>query len=134
MNKCRFCEEPVEVSLRTGKPKLYCSKKCANRWHHHHSAKRYIKKNPDWGTRGERDRLLKEKKEKKREKKNAWIDKNCISRVDLAKELGIHETTLWNRMRALGIKAHKKVIKTEKNIVGRAFIDKKHIKRIKNYR
>tara|TARA_Y100000593_G_C4283234_1_gene323898 strand:+ start:160 stop:1587 length:1428 start_codon:yes stop_codon:yes gene_type:complete len=31
---CLNCHGPVEPNQRTGKPKKYCSRKCANQWHH----------------------------------------------------------------------------------------------------
>ena len=131
MSECRQCRGPVETSLRTGKSKLYCSKKCSSRWHHQNT---YTKKNEDWGTRGERDRVLKEEKLKKREEKNTWIDQYCISRADLAKELDIHETTLWNRMKVLGLKTHKKVISNGKTCKVFTFIEREDIEGIRNYK
>jgi hypothetical protein len=134
MSKCRMCDKPSEISQRTGKAKLYCSKKCANKWHHQRGPKRYVKKNADWGTRGQRDEFEKEKKALEREAKNAWIDENCIAKADLAIQLGICEGTLWRRCKELGVKTHKKIIPAEKSHKTFTFIEKKDVEAIENYK
>ena len=48
MSKCRMCENPTEWNNRRNRPKLYCSKKCSNKWYHQKNYKPN-KKNPDWG-------------------------------------------------------------------------------------
>tara|TARA_R110002020_G_scaffold394377_1_gene604423 strand:- start:3 stop:860 length:858 start_codon:yes stop_codon:yes gene_type:complete len=50
--KCIECNEvELEFTPGRGRPRKFCSKKCANDWHHAEKRRNYksVKKNPDWG-------------------------------------------------------------------------------------
>ena len=128
MSKCLWCEGPVESSIRNGKPKKYCSKVCADKFYAERD-KNIMREKLDpptpckaCGTLVERflsnnkpkkycsEKCAKDPQWKKRLKKNAWIDENCISKEEVAKQLGIHTSTVTNRMNKLNIKAHWKIV------------------------
>ena len=68
------------------------------------------------------------------EKKNAWIDEFCISRADLAKEVGLHPTSVLKRMKQLDIKIHKKKIYANGRVNICSFVAKLDVELIKNYK
>lgn len=68
------------------------------------------------------------------EKKNAWIDEFCISRADLAKEVGLHPSSVLNRMKQLGVEIHKKKIYVDGRVNICSYIAKSDIELIKNFK
>lgn len=151
MSKCLWCEGPVKTSTRNGKPHKYCSKACSNEFYAERDRNKLREKlDPPTpcsacGTLVERflnnkprkycsDKCAKDPQWMKRLKKNAWIDENCIAKGELTIQLGIHEGTLWKRCKELGIKTHKKIIPAEKSPKTFAFIEKKDVKAIENYK
>ena len=128
MSKCLWCKGPVESSFKNGKPKKYCSKKCSNEFYAERDRNKLREKldppTPCKACGALVERFLLSNKPKKycsekcakdpqwlkRLKKNAWIDENCISKEEVAKQLGIHTGTVTNRMRKLGLKEHYKVV------------------------
>lgn len=129
MSKCLWCKGPVESSVRNGKPKKYCSKKCADKFYGERD-KNNMREKLDPPTPCKAcgklvERFLDSNKPKKycskkcssnpnwveRDKKNAWIKENCTHKEDVAKELGIHIATVTNRMRTLGLKEEYFVVK-----------------------
>lgn len=106
MSKCKYCEGSVEWDSRRNKPKMYCSKKCANSFHH---SKRY-KKNENWGSK------TKKKKEEKAKRKQTfkWYSENWLTTEQVRVKLGLKErSNVFQRAKLNGIEAHK--VSTNRN-------------------
>ena len=118
MLHCKNCGAKNPPS-KGRKKRIYCSQKCANRSHH---LKTYTKKNPDWGTRG-----LKEKQElQARKEEYERLCKTHLQAKDIAKMAGWSSpSTAHVKARELGIKPIKQTYGSE-----RSFWTKEQAKRI----
>tara|TARA_R110002020_G_scaffold26849_6_gene86826 strand:- start:13 stop:1545 length:1533 start_codon:yes stop_codon:yes gene_type:complete len=96
MSKCKNCEAPVEWNTRRNKPLMYCSKKCANDWHH----KKNSVRRPGWGE-GQK-KALQERKE--RQEKYQWCCENWVSIKTLAEESGLDKCKVFYIAKVLNIK------------------------------
>jgi len=96
MSKCKNCEAPVGWSTRRNKPLMYCSKKCANDWHH----KKNSVRRPGWGE-GQK-KVLQERKE--RQEKYQWCCENWVSIKTLAEEPGLDKFKVFYIAKVLNIK------------------------------
>jgi len=97
MSKCLNCEKPTELNQRTLKPRKYCSKQCAGRYHY---KKNYVStRQPGWG-----DKTIKANEEKSRRKElYKWYSKNWLTKEQLAVKLSITVSALAHRARKLNI-------------------------------
>lgn len=73
LSGCLTCGVTTEPSLRNGKPKKYCSKKCAQKFHH---LRTYPKRNPNWGK--------KTIEKKQRKERLEWLNENRLTTQQLA--------------------------------------------------
>ena len=147
MSKCLWCKETVKTSTRNGKPHKYCSKACSNEFYHERD-KNKLREKLDGPTPCEAcgtlvERFLSNKPKKycsekcskdpkwlERSKKNAWIDENCISKQEIAKQIGLHVATITSRMKKLGLEDEWKKTKDGQNYV---YVRKIDIDPIKNF-
>lgn len=89
MSNCLQCgvKNPESKGNRARK---YCSKKCAQKFHHLRSYKR---KHEDWGTRtAKRQQELELKRQKLK-----WYEDNWLTREQLASKLNISPSAAWSR-------------------------------------
>jgi hypothetical protein len=96
---CLYCKGPVELNIRTGNPKKYCSKKCSSKFYRNEE-RYYKKKNADWGTRGEKERQRKLKAQKEFE----WYSTNWLTAAQVAKEIGLTISAVHARAKKRGLK------------------------------
>ena len=96
MSKCLNCEKPTELT-KTGRPRKYCSDKCANQYHH---KKNYVSiRQPGWG-----DKTIKANEEKSRRKElYDWYSNNWLTATQIAEILGIHSGSVHSRAQKLNI-------------------------------
>ena len=98
MSKCLYCEGPVETNQRTGQPKKYCSKKCAQKIYHKRT---YKKKHADWGSKGKK---AKEEQAKRREVYQ-WYCENWLTTKQVAELVGATSpSTVHSRAKANNVK------------------------------
>lgn len=93
---CLQCGGKTEASQRSGRPKKYCSKKCANKFRHN---KTYQKKHADWGTRGAKAKAEKERRKALLEE----YTQNHYTIQQVAEALGLTASAVWHRAKTLGI-------------------------------
>jgi hypothetical protein len=96
MMSCLQCGGKTEANQRNGRPKKYCSKKCANKFLHNKS---YQKKHADWGTRGAKAKAEKERRKALLEE----YTQNHHTTQQVAEALGLTASAVWQRAKTLGI-------------------------------
>jgi hypothetical protein len=107
--------------MRNAKPKKYCSKKCANIFHHN---KNYQKKNLDWGTRGPKAKADKERRKAILKE----YEQNHYTAAQVAKILNMtHASGVFHRAKILGIEPL--IIKSSGK---KSFFTAAHVEQIKN--
>lgn len=147
MSKCLWCKKTVtKTSKRNGRPLKYCSKECSNEFYAERDRNKLREKldGPTpctaCGTLVERflsnkpkkycsDKCAKDPKWLERSKKNAWIDENCISKEEVAREIGISTSTVTNRMKKLNLKEQWKIV----DGLNYVFVKKIDVDPIKNF-
>jgi len=97
-NGCLTCGAKTEPSLRNGKPKKYCSKKCAQKFYQN-EGRYYKKKNKDWGTRTAEKDAAKEERRKNFE----WYKKNWLTADQVGEKLGISPVAVHYRAKTTGV-------------------------------
>ena len=88
MSTCRQCGIPTRKSTRNNKALLYCSKKCAQKWHHQ---KNYTKKNPDRA---------------KRKEEYKWYKDNWLTIDQAATQLSISKNAAHHRIKTANVKLY----------------------------
>jgi len=97
-NGCLTCGAKTEPSLRNGKPKKYCTKKCAQKFYQN-EGRYYKKKNKDWGTRTAKKAAAKEERRKNFE----WYKKNWLTADQVGEKLGISPVAVHYRAKTTGV-------------------------------
>jgi predicted nucleic acid-binding Zn ribbon protein len=101
---CMQCGAPVENSLRTGKPKKYCSKKCANKFFHEKEKKRHPRYNdPTWKNKTKIEKLKDQKKSQEKFARFEWLNENWFGYESIQTISELTRGQIHHRVKVLGI-------------------------------
>lgn len=101
---CIQCGSPVENSLRTGKPKKYCSKKCANKFLHEKERKKHPRYNdPTWRSKSKLKKAEQQKKSQEKIARFEWFNENWFGYESIQAISKLTRGQISHRTKVLGI-------------------------------
>lgn len=132
---CIQCGSPVENSLRTGKPKKYCSKKCANKFRYEKKKKRHPRYNdPTWKNETKIEKLKDQKKSQEKIARFEWLNKNWFGYKSIQTISELTRGQICRRVKILGIVGEQIAVRIDGKTKKYTFFSPEDKDKIINYK
>ena len=131
---CIVCGGNVGTSQRAGKPHKYCSKKCANKFHHEKDKKKHPRcGDPTWKNKTKLQKQDDQEKNQEKILRFEWLNENWYSYKKLSSITGKETSTCRGIAHTLELERKQITVKIDDRVKTFTFLSPENAEKVINY-